>query len=238
MSENSATRASKPLYTDDYVAFSAFDRIALATLVGRVARPGCRMAEVGSWLGNGSTQVFLEELHTCADSSLLCVDTWRGNLNVQRHQDIVSRYDVFGTFQANVERARSPVKLQALVSSSHEAAPLLADSTFDLVFIDADHSYVAVRDDVAAWRSKVRPGGILCGHDCEMRVTPALESHLRAHRDADTIPMDGTGFATIHPGSILAVHEAFQGQASLFAEMPLQLPNGVPGCSTIWFLAV
>jgi predicted O-methyltransferase YrrM len=227
---------SKPIYTDEYVAFSPFDRVALATLVRRMAKPGGRMAEIGSWLGNGSTQIFLEELRAYPDSSLLCVDTWQGNPNVQRHQDIVSRYDVFGTFRANVEKAGSPVKLHALVSSSNEAAPLLADGSFDLVFIDADHSYRAVKEDVAAWRSKVRAGGIICGHDCEARVTPALEARLQANRDADTMPGDGTPFPMVHPGSILAVDEAFEGRASLFAEMPFQLPTGQRGCSTIWFM--
>lgn len=228
----------KPLYTAEYVAFSPYNRVALAVLIQNQAKPGCRMAEVGSWLGNGSTQIFLHELRSHSEgSSVLCVDTWRGNPNVQRHQDIVERFDVFGTFRSNVESAQSPVKLHALVAPSGDAAALLADSSFDLIFIDADHSYTAVRDDIAAWRSKVRPGGILCGHDCEARVTPALEARLLANRDADTMAGDGTPFGTIHPGSILAVHEAFQGRANLFAEMPVQLPgNNGRGMSTIWFI--
>lgn len=36
---------------------------------------------------------------------------------------------------------------------------------FDFVFIDADHGYRAVRDDMAAWWGRVRSGGILFGHD-------------------------------------------------------------------------
>lgn len=227
----------KPLYTAEFIAFSPFDRVALAMLIRRRAKPGCRMAEIGSWLGNGSTQVFLNELRGHPDSMMLCVDTWQGNPNVQRHQDIVQRFDVFGTFRANVEKANSPVKLQSLVSPSADAATLLADSSFDLIFIDADHSYNAVREDIAAWRSKLRPGGILCGHDCEARVTPELEPRLRAHRDADTMSGEGTPFPGVHPGSILAVHEAFEGRASLFAEMPLQIP-GAQGRSTIWFVQI
>lgn len=226
----------KPLYTDEYVAFSPFDQLALAALIRQVAKAGCRAVEIGSWLGNGSTQVFLRMFNGVPDASVLCVDTWQGNPNVQRHQDIVERYDVFGTFRANIEKAKSPVKLNALVASSTDAAALLADGSFDLVFIDADHGYDAVRADVAAWRSKVRRGGILCGHDCEARVTPLLRDRLLANRHKDTISGEGTVFPIIHPGSILAVDEAFQGAARLWSEQRLSLPNGTSGCSSIWYV--
>jgi hypothetical protein len=54
----------------------------------------------------------------------------------------------------------------------------------------------------------------------------------------DTISGDGTPFPKIHPGSILAVHEIFQGKAGLCVEQPLRLPNGIPGASTIWFAQI
>jgi predicted O-methyltransferase YrrM len=38
---------------------------------------------------------------------------------------------------------------------------------FDFVFIDADHSYEAVKRDITLWRPKVKPGGWLCGHDLD-----------------------------------------------------------------------
>lgn len=226
----------KPLFTTDYAAFSPSDRVALAQLVRKVAHPACRMAEVGSWLGNGSTQIFLRELDPLPDSSLLCVDTWQGNPNVQRHQAIVADYDVFGTFRSNVAAAASTVRTQALVADSIDAASFIADGVFDLVFIDADHSYDAVMADIAAWRSKVRVGGILCGHDCEDRVTPENRNRLLESRHADAIPGHGTPFAVIHPGSVLAVDEAFAGQAALCAEETVTLGDGSAGRSTIWYV--
>ncbi len=228
--------SGKPIFTGDYIAFSPFDRVALAQLIRKVAHPACRMAEVGSWLGNGSTQIFLQELGPLPRSTLLCVDTWQGNPNVQRHQTIVAEYDVFGTFRSNVAAVASGIKVQALVADSVDAASFIADGAFDLVFIDADHSYGAVTADITAWRSKVRAGGILCGHDCEDRVTLENRARLLENQHTDAIPGDGTPFAVVHPGSVLAVHEAFAGQAMLCAETPVTLGDGTLGRSTIWYV--
>ena len=102
--------------------------------------------------------------------------------------------------------------------------------------MDADHSYDSVRNDVAAWRSKVRPGGILCGHDCEGRVTHENRRLLNENQHADTIPGIGTPFAVIHPGSVLAIDAAFGGAAGHWAESTVTLADGTPGLSTIWFV--
>eukprot|EP00439_Symbiodinium_sp_Y106_P068474 s1005_g11.t1 len=45
------------------------------------------------------------------------------------------------------------------------ASSKVADGSADLVFIDAAHEYESVQEDLLHWASKVRPGGILAGHD-------------------------------------------------------------------------
>eukprot|EP00929_Paragymnodinium_shiwhaense_P106029 TRINITY_DN71114_c0_g1_i1.p1 TRINITY_DN71114_c0_g1~~TRINITY_DN71114_c0_g1_i1.p1 ORF type:complete len:422 (-),score=122.14 TRINITY_DN71114_c0_g1_i1:81-1346(-) len=49
--------------------------------------------------------------------------------------------------------------------TSLDAAELVPEASLDLVFLDARHDFAAVNDDITAWRPKVRPGGILSGHD-------------------------------------------------------------------------
>jgi predicted O-methyltransferase YrrM len=52
-----------------------------------------------------------------------------------------------------------------LVMWTNEAAAVVEDGSLDFVFIDADHSYSAVMQDIAHWRPKVRKGGWIGGHD-------------------------------------------------------------------------
>ncbi|MBI4663443.1 MAG: tetratricopeptide repeat protein [Verrucomicrobia bacterium] len=49
--------------------------------------------------------------------------------------------------------------------TSQEAAGLLPDESLDFCYIDADHSYEGVQRDLRLWFPKVKPGGVLAGHD-------------------------------------------------------------------------
>lgn len=60
---------------------------------------------------------------------------------------------------------RSEVLGRFLEMHSTAASLLYDDASLDFVFIDADHGYHAVAQDIDAWRPKVRSGGILAGHD-------------------------------------------------------------------------
>lgn len=45
------------------------------------------------------------------------------------------------------------------------SADLFSNDTFDFVFIDGNHYYEFVCDDILSWMPKVKQGGILAGHD-------------------------------------------------------------------------
>ena len=40
----------------------------------------------------------------------------------------------------------------------------------DMVWIDANHEFAAVRDDILGWMPHVRKGGLICGHDYAMTI--------------------------------------------------------------------
>lgn len=66
------------------------------------------------------------------------------------------------------------------LSSLHAAqASRLAGKAYDLVFLDADHTYEFVLADIMAWKPLLRPGGILCGHDWGQKDHPGVEQAVR-----------------------------------------------------------
>lgn len=52
-----------------------------------------------------------------------------------------------------------------LRKTSAEAVKEFKDGSLDFVYIDAQHHYEAVKEDIALWLPKVKKGGILAGHD-------------------------------------------------------------------------
>jgi hypothetical protein len=48
---------------------------------------------------------------------------------------------------------------------SGHASRCFSDATLDFVYLDGNHSFESVLSDLTNWYPKVRPGGLLCGHD-------------------------------------------------------------------------
>jgi hypothetical protein len=66
------------------------------------------------------------------------------------------------------------------------AASCVLDKTLDFIFIDADHSTSAVISDIALWSPKLKPKGVLLGHDVNWpSVRRALEATIGTWTELD-----------------------------------------------------
>jgi len=61
--------------------------------------------------------------------------------------------------------ARHPGRAEVIRKTSFDAAKGFEDSTFDVVVIDADHTYLSVLIDIMTWLPKLKDGGIFVSHD-------------------------------------------------------------------------
>jgi predicted O-methyltransferase YrrM len=70
-------------------------------------------------------------------------------------------------------------RCEILKESTVDAASKIPDGHLDFVFIDASHDTDSVSADIDAWRSKVRRGGWLTGHDANWpTVVSSLDRSL------------------------------------------------------------
>jgi hypothetical protein len=70
--------------------------------------------------------------------------------------------------------------------TSLKAAKLISDD-LDLVYIDGNHDYSFVKQDIETWLPKVRPGGYLCGDDYVYGKFPGVIQAVEEHRNSNTI---------------------------------------------------
>ena len=113
----------------------------------------------GAELGVDKGVLFGLLLKSCPDLHLTGVDTFPDMQRSRRVFDYEAGYSD---------------RCEVLRMTTTEAARLFEDEHFDFVFIDADHSYKAVKQDITHWEPKVRPGGWLGGHDYHERKFPGV----------------------------------------------------------------
>lgn len=130
-------------------------------------------AELGVWYG----ETFFRLLDALPDLVLIGVDDWRdfGEASHHAHQ-LVNKTEVYGRLRNYGARA------QIYEMPTTEAAGYFSDSTFDFVFVDADHSLEAVKADIKAWMPKLRSGGYFLGHDWDWAsVRAAVHATLKGY---------------------------------------------------------
>lgn len=120
---------------------------------------GSKFVEVGCWRGRSSSFLAVEIANSEKQIDFYCVDTWEGSVE-HKNQDLSELYDTFIENMKPVEKYYFPLKISSL-----EASKKFKDCSLDFVFLDGSHEYEDVKLDIEHWLPKVKPGGILSGHD-------------------------------------------------------------------------
>jgi len=73
-----------------------------------------------------------------------------------------------GEYESHYEEAKKrlePYNCIIIKATSMEAVKAFDEGSLDFVYIDADHSYEHVKEDLDVWSKIVRKDGIISGHD-------------------------------------------------------------------------
>ncbi len=121
-----------------------------------------QIIEIGSYCGESGEII----ASTFPNSILNCVDPWEkyteeGSTYDLNEQEIVLN-EAEIVFDSVLARY-SNMKKNKMASLKY--AELIAPESIDFIYIDGNHQYTSVKEDLNVWSTKIKSGGIIAGHD-------------------------------------------------------------------------
>jgi len=114
--------------------------------------------EVGSFFGCSTVYMAVEIINSGKQIKLDSIDKWDFDWNLDG-----VKVNVYESYLKNIETVKhiiNPIK-----GFSLDVVRRYEDKSLDFVFIDANHDYEYVKDDIIKWLPKVKDNGIIAGHD-------------------------------------------------------------------------
>lgn len=157
---------------------------SIRALIDQLLGDDLVIAEIGVF--EGSTSFGL--LKSPKIKHLYMIDPWQSGYSVQDGSKTDSSDKdqewMDATYNKVVKKAKQyPNRTTIIRKPSVEAAKEVPDN-LDLVFIDGNHSFEAVYDDLSIWVPKVRHSGIVCGDDWSTgwkSVSSAVTKYISKH---------------------------------------------------------
>lgn len=120
--------------------------------------PDFVMAEIGVYRGAATT------LFSSYARTVYAIDSWVSNPDyTELGKDLLEGAEI--QFDMMMASHLNIVKVRGLSSVSSE---LFLPGYLDMIYIDGDHSEKAFKLDMKCWVPKVKPGGVIAGHDFNM----------------------------------------------------------------------
>lgn len=160
-----------------------------------------KILEIGSYVGMGSTQVFLRNC-----DEVTCIEDFSAGRNFELEIDGVKKtYTMSELFNLVTKNSD---KLKLIEKSSLEAHKFIKNGEFDAVFIDGSHFYPDVLKDIKNYYYKIKKNGLVIGDDCQGYLSDfPKELIINNISNDNTIDLKNFKYAQIHPGPILACND-------------------------------
>lgn len=119
----------------------------------------------------------------------LGIDPYRGYYEGRKSEEGPKRYGAPEHYRSSLRRLRQfgqrahlcrSTSMQASKGPLHSCRSRWAAANLDAVFIDGEHDFASVDQDLRLWAPRVRPGGLVAGHD--YRLPHALDLVEAVHR--------------------------------------------------------
>ena len=137
------------------------------------------IAELGVWVGNTTNHLINELKNRGYNPKDYVIDIFTGS---PEHVDMIKAFggNTLNEFQKNVKENNNERFVTIVNKTTNEASKDFPDFFFDYIYIDADHSYESVRQDIYNWWPKLKLNRYFSGDDYGLygwqSVTQAVDS--------------------------------------------------------------
>ena len=190
-------------------------------LEGEIKRGGrkeFRLLEIGSWVGDSAVLWAETMKFDGQEGTIVCVDPWepysqsfkneKSNVAPIIMNDALKKGNVYSLFLHNIKAAGVNHLIIPIKGSSRKVLNMLQDQTFDMIYIDGDHSYSGIMHDLQKAQQLLVDGGIVCGDDLDLLAGDIDYQFALEHKESNIIEDPKTKRA-VHPGVCIAVSEFF-----------------------------
>lgn len=127
---------------------------------------GGTFVELGCYKGKSTSFIGVEIHKQKRDINFFAIDSFEGATNSNDLNE-VKAYEGISEIEETYTYNITPIgnKVKTIVSLSYDASKYFDDKSVDVIFIDAGHSYEAVKKDIESWLPKMKSNGIMAGHD-------------------------------------------------------------------------
>jgi len=136
-----------------------------------------------------------------------CIEVphWQGLISGDSSTPSSSSSTVFEGLASAPPKARADVFFHR--TSTVLAAKAFQDASLDVVYIDGDHKWWSVLQDLTAWWPKVSPGGALIGHD--FHLNDLMECEGSAGGTSNDVPLAVAAFFRAQTPIQVTIHTGF-----------------------------
>lgn len=113
------------------------------------------------------------------------IDPWKYYRRYRRHPQEAPMEEIYEDAKKRLE----PYDCTLIRKTSMEAVEDFDDNSLDFVYIDGNHKIKYIVEDIFEWYRKVKPGGVISGHDyLNLRNYPyrVMACHVKAAVDLMT----------------------------------------------------
>lgn len=185
--------------TEPYNQLNVQDKAVLYNLCGLAQKPNMVICEIGCWMGHST--ILFAKFAKKNKGKVFSIDTFGGNIGTEL-ENYAKSNPVKDIFIENIREAGFEDYVVLINHSSDESHSYLENESIDLLFIDGDHRYSQVKRDIENYSPKVRKGGIIAGHDLDIRYECIKEDYSSG--------LEQDSCNSIHVGVSKAVHDSFK----------------------------